>query len=63
MQIKEHLSWEVSINIKNKFFLIRLHSSTFAYTRLDSSRDSSQLVYVHLHSSSDSSVFLQQISF
>ena len=29
MQIKEHPSWEASINIQKKFFLIRLHSSTF----------------------------------
>ena len=38
MQIKEHLSWEASINIKKIFFLIRLLSSTFVYTRLKSSR-------------------------
>ena len=38
MQIKEHLSWEASINIKKNFFLIRLLSSTFVYTRRKSSR-------------------------
>ena len=34
-QIKEHPSWETSINIKKKFFLILLHLSTFIYIRLD----------------------------
>ena len=39
MQIKEHLSWEASINIKiNLFFLICLLSPTFVYTHLQSSR-------------------------
>ena len=37
MQIKEHPSWEASINIKKKIFLIRLDLSTLVYTRLQSS--------------------------
>ena len=36
-QIKKHPSWEASITIK-KIFLIRLDSSTFVNTRLQSSR-------------------------
>ena len=61
-QTKQHLSWEASINIK--FFLIRLHSSTFVYNSLhsstifcnclDLSSDSSTLIYIRLDSSSDS---------
>ena len=35
MQIKEHLSWEVSINIKNKVFF---DSFTLVYIRLHSAR-------------------------
>ena len=50
-QIKKHPSWEDSINIKKKFFLICLHSPTFVYTRLHLSR----LVYNSLASSNDSS--------
>ena len=37
MQIKEHPSWEASIIIKKKCFLIRLDLSTLVYTRLQSS--------------------------
>ena len=62
-QIKEHPSWEGSINIKKKFFdsftlvYICLHSSTFVYTRLVTRLHSSTFVYTRLHLSSDSSVF------
>ena len=58
LQIKKHLSWEASINIKKIFFWFvctRLHSSTPVYIRLHSSSDSPTLVYIRLHSSSDSS--------
>ena len=54
--------------ISKKFFLIRLHSSTFAFTRLHSSRlfcdrldlsgDLSTLVYIRLDLSSDSSTLV-----
>ena len=65
-QIKEHLSWEASINIKKKKKnLIRLHLPRFVYTRLHWSRlvfnslnlssDSSTLVYIRLDPSNDSS--------
>ena len=57
--------------ISKKIFLIRLHSSTLVYIRLDLSSDLSALVYIHLDSStlfytrldssSGSSVFLEQI--
>ena len=47
LQIKEHPSWEASINIKKSFF----DSFTLVYIRLDLSGDSSTLVYIHLHSS------------
>ena len=66
-QIQEDPSWEASINIK-KNFLIRLHSSTFVFTRLHSSRlfcdrldlsgDLSTLVYIRLDLSSDSSTLV-----
>ena len=69
-RIKEHPSWEASINTKNIFF----DSFTLVYIRLDSSSDSFALVYIRLvtrprsttfvytrlGSSSDSSVFLEQ---
>ena len=75
-QIEEHPSWEASINIKKKFFWFvytRLHSSRLVYNCLDSSSDSSALVYsrlgsrlnsskfvlTRLDSSGDSSVFLE----
>ena len=67
-QIKEHPSWEVSINIPNFLFFhsftfvyTRLHLSRLVYNRVDSSSDSSTLVYTHLDSSSVLSVFLEQI--
>ena len=41
--------------ISKKIFLIRLHSSTLVYIRLDLSSDLSALVYIHLDSSSNSS--------
>ena len=61
--------------ISKIFFLIRLHSSTLVYIRLDLSSDLSAFVYIHrdsssnsstlfytrLDSSSGSSVFLEQI--
>ena len=44
-QIKEHPSWEASINIKKKRFVyISLHSSTLVYIRLNSSSDLFTLV-------------------
>ena len=58
LQIKEHLSWEASINIKMFF-----DSLTLVYTCLHSSSDSSTLVYIRRHSSGNSSVFLEQIIF
>ena len=76
LQIKKHLSWEASINIKKKLFWFVytcLHSSALVYICLDSSSDSSTLAYIRLHSStfvytrlhlsSDSPVFLEQIMF
>ena len=57
-QLKEQLSREASINMKKKFFLIRLHSSTLVYTL-----HSPTFVYTQLHSSNKSSVFLEQINF
>ena len=54
LQIKEHPSWEASINI-TKGSLVCLHSSTLAYTRLVTRLHSSAFVYTrlvtHLHSS------------
>ena len=54
LQIKEHPSWEASINI-TKGSLVCLHSSTLAYTRLVTRLNSSAFVYTrlvtHLHSS------------
>ena len=48
-QIKDYPFWEASIDIKKKFFLIRLHSSTFVYTRPHSSSDlSTSVVYTCL---------------
>ena len=44
---------------KKKKKKIRLHSSTFIYTHLDSFSDSSTLVYIRLDSFSDSSTFVQ----
>ena len=69
MQIKEHPSWEDSINIKKVFFdsftlvYVRLdsssNSSTLVYIRLNSSSDLSALVYIRLDSSSDSSTLVE----
>ena len=42
MQIKEHPSWEASINIKK--LLICVHSSTFGFS------DSATLIYIRVHS-------------
>ena len=61
------LMWPTAVSLflkLRKSFLIRLHSSTFVYTRLVTRLhlstfvcDSSAFVYTRLHSSSDSSVF------
>ena len=48
-QIKEHLSWEASTNIKKRIFFFDLF--TLVYIRLHSSSDSSTLVYIRLHPS------------
>ena len=59
-QIKDYPFWEASINIKKKFFLIRLHLSTFVYTRLHLSR----LAYnrLDLSSNSFSLVFIRLVT-
>ena len=57
MQIKEHPSWEASININIYiciFVYFRLHSSTLVYIR----EDSSTIVYIHLVTRLHSSTFV-----
>ena len=46
-QIKEHISWKASFDMKKKFF----DSFALVFIRLHSSSDLSSLVYIRLHSS------------
>ena len=64
-QVKEHLSWEASNNIKKifSFTLVslvytNLDSSALVYNRPDLSNDSSTLVYIRLDLPSDSSTLI-----
>ena len=67
LRIKEHLSWETCINIKKRFFdsftlvYFYLHSSSNSFTLVFTGLRSSTIVYICLHSSCESSVFLKQI--
>ena len=63
-----HLGNPPLILKRNFFYLFtfvytRLHSSTFVYIRLVTRLHTSTFFYTCLHSSSDSSVFLEQIFF
>ena len=46
-QIKEHISWKASFDMKKKFF----DSFALVFIRLHSSSDLSSLVYIRLNSS------------